>query len=711
MFLIKKNFKLLFFFYISIFFLTFIKIEYINPLNTSWLYNDNPDNAAMQAAWFFFKNDAWRFPLGLNPNYGLGLDNTIILTDSIPLFAIFFKLIASIVKLEFQYISFWYLLCFYLHFYFAFKIINFYTKDFYYSFVSANFFLLAPVFLYRLTLDPGGTSAYWILLWFIYYILKYKFDVPNSKILLILLISVSINIYFTAIISIPIFFLFLFKFFYKLENKFNLLKKYVLIYSLLLFLMYVLGYFSTPFSSSVGGGYGIYNLNLLTIFDPVVERRDQIWSSFFPSMKISQNSKFQAFNYLGLGQFLLILLALITFFKNRSAYLLFFKFEKKFLFFLGVVIVFLFFFALSNKIFIGPKLLLDVNLNYYLIAILSIFRVSSRFFVPITFILLIIAIIIIFVRFEKKKYYLLIIFLFFQFLDTFPGLKKNFKYDFKNFNYLNFDDIFSNYKIVNSTYPDNYNNKFTYLARNFEKFKTQKTNFTVQARFNKKKAAVSRVEIYNRLFNNNIYDDEVMIINNISHLKHLKTTLDSEKFVFFLRNNFWFVAKKEKLKMTETEINSLNNIDLDTIVFDEEIKINLNNQKYLGLGWTPPKEYNHLDNNSGMWSEGSRSALLFKLEGNEKISVNFFFEPSILRKNYDFFINIFVNNKNYKKILINNKIENNFSIIIDPKDFSSRDIFMEFNFSVLETPWEQAFKPDFRYLGIKLKTINFKKIY
>ncbi len=88
----------------------------------------------MQAAWYFFRNDIWRFPLGLNPNYGEGLDNTIILTDSIPIFAIFFKLVGFFIKSEFQYISFWYFLCFFLQFYFAYKILNHYTRNQYFSF-------------------------------------------------------------------------------------------------------------------------------------------------------------------------------------------------------------------------------------------------------------------------------------------------------------------------------------------------------------------------------------------------------------------------------------------------------------------------------------------------------------------------------------------------------------------------------------------------
>jgi hypothetical protein len=708
----KKKIKFISFLYIIFFFLIFIKIEYLNPFNTLWLYNDNADNAAMQAAWYFFRNDIWRFPLGLNPNYGEGLDNTIILTDSIPIFAIFFKLVGFFIKSEFQYISFWYFLCFFLQFYFAYKILNHYTRNQYFSFFFANFFLLAPVFLYRLTLDPGGTSAHWILLWFIYYLVKYKFNLSVQKILLILLVAASINIYFIAIISIPIFLLFLFKFFLNLENKITLLKKFFTIYSILLLFMFVLGYFSTPFTSSIGGGFGVYNLNLLTIFDPIVERRDQIWSNFFSSQNISQNSKIQAFNYLGLGQFSIIFFAIFAFCKNRNILNNYFKFEKNYLFFLLITVISLFFLALSNKIYFGNNLLFEIKLNNYLLAILSIFRVSARFFFLVTYLILFISIIIIFIEFKKKIYIIFSICFFLQLLDTFPGLKKNFKYNFESpiSNFENFYDIFNNYQIINTSYPENYSNKFTYFSGYFEKFKTKTTNFTVQARFDKKKAARNRVDIYDRLFNKKIKNNEIIIIENISHLKYLKTKFDINNFIFLLRNNIWFLANKGKLEMSEFEIKNFNNIELDPIILNEVIKLNFQKHKYLGLGWTYPKEYNHKDNESGVWSEGNKSVLLFKLKDDKKISANFIYDSNIITEKYKISMDVFINNIYYKNFLINSSTEKNLLIIIDPKNYRSKDIVIELNFSNIHSPWEQAFKPDFRFLGIKLKSVEFQKI-
>ncbi len=84
-------------------------IENISFKNTKWLYGTN-DASLHQLGWHFFKNDVWRFPLGSNPNYGISLGNCIVFSDSIPLLAIFFKLIKPFISENFQYFSFWYFL-------------------------------------------------------------------------------------------------------------------------------------------------------------------------------------------------------------------------------------------------------------------------------------------------------------------------------------------------------------------------------------------------------------------------------------------------------------------------------------------------------------------------------------------------------------------------------------------------------------------------
>ena len=112
----KNNFYVIssFFYLVLSIFLTiiFIGVENLNFTNIKWLFSGN-DIAGHQTGWHFFKEDSWRFPLGSNPNYGDAIGNSIVYSDSIPLMAFIFKLFNSFMPEKFQYIGFWYLICFF----------------------------------------------------------------------------------------------------------------------------------------------------------------------------------------------------------------------------------------------------------------------------------------------------------------------------------------------------------------------------------------------------------------------------------------------------------------------------------------------------------------------------------------------------------------------------------------------------------------------
>ena len=99
--------------------------ETLNLSNTQWLFSGD-DRSAHQLGWHFFKNDIWRFPLGANPNFGTEIGNSIVYSDSIPFLALLFKSINFLLPEKFQYISLWFVICFFfqgiLSFFLIFKI-------------------------------------------------------------------------------------------------------------------------------------------------------------------------------------------------------------------------------------------------------------------------------------------------------------------------------------------------------------------------------------------------------------------------------------------------------------------------------------------------------------------------------------------------------------------------------------------------------------
>ena len=159
-FLFNNRINILFLF-ISLFFLVgVLGIENISFKSTKWLYDTN-DAAHHQLGWHFFKNDIWRFPLGNNPNYGDEIGNSIVYTDSIPILALFFKLFKSFIPGNFQYFSFWYLICIYLQLFFSFKILKKFTNSVPHSLIGSLFFLIAPIFVYSENI-ASAIAGQWI---------------------------------------------------------------------------------------------------------------------------------------------------------------------------------------------------------------------------------------------------------------------------------------------------------------------------------------------------------------------------------------------------------------------------------------------------------------------------------------------------------------------------------------------------------------------
>jgi hypothetical protein len=148
-FFIKNKINFLFLFISFICIVAVLGIKNISFQSTAWLYGNN-DASFMQLGWYFFQNDIWRFPLGSNPNYGEEIASSIVYTDSIPILAFLFKSIRSLIPGNFQYFSFWYFLCFFFQLFFSFKILKKFTNSDLYSLVGSIFFLIAPIFIFKI---------------------------------------------------------------------------------------------------------------------------------------------------------------------------------------------------------------------------------------------------------------------------------------------------------------------------------------------------------------------------------------------------------------------------------------------------------------------------------------------------------------------------------------------------------------------------------
>jgi hypothetical protein len=84
----------------------------LNPSFTSWIWRMGPYPQTGWLGWQFFRQTPlWQWPLGSLPNYGAGLDSSLLFTDPIPLMALIFKPFSPWLPAEFQYFGLWVLIC------------------------------------------------------------------------------------------------------------------------------------------------------------------------------------------------------------------------------------------------------------------------------------------------------------------------------------------------------------------------------------------------------------------------------------------------------------------------------------------------------------------------------------------------------------------------------------------------------------------------
>ena len=393
--IILNIFFLLFSLVLSIYLLGF---RYLDPTNTSWLFwGDLP---ILQTGWNFFRIDEWRFPIFSNPNLGIYLNNNLIYSDAIPLFALFFKTFNFILPDNFQYFSLWFLLSLYLQGLISYLIIFKITESINYSLVGSVFFIFSTVMINRITEFPA-LFGHWIILLFFYTELldknkKFKLQVT------IILLSILINFYFTLMLLL----IFFINQFYKLITrqksfKFILIECFLILISLVP-AMYIFGYFQISPDDGLAWGYGYFNLNLNSFFNPLGETYTKInWSNFI-STKPIQNGEYEGFSYLGVSGLIFLVIFLKHIFFGKMNII----FEPRNV----LLITFItFFLALSNNITFGDTTIINFPLNKYLYALASLFRSSGRFIWLIYYLIFIIGIVSIYILFPKK------IFLYYQY--------------------------------------------------------------------------------------------------------------------------------------------------------------------------------------------------------------------------------------------------------------------------------------------------------
>ena len=544
-------------------------------------------------------------------------------------------------------------------------------------------------------------SGHWIIL--AYFLNKITEDKKYFQIKNVLIICLSslIHFYFTLII-LWIELLNTFYNFLKNDRKIIEYFKYLTsIFIPLLISMYLVGYFEIPIQDTLGGGYGIYKMNILSFINPLGQtlQHGQInWSNFLPVLGNNYGEK-EGFSYFGLGGLILFLTALYFFFTEKN-----FKININFL----IIILSLIIFSLSNKIDVGSYNLININLDKKVEAIFSIGRASGRFFWPVYYFTLFFSLIVIYKKFFSKGIYIILFLLIIQIIDIAPGLSryvdaKAYNNDQKKLQDKFWNEIKSKNLILSSTFVNNGSSDFyKTLELNIQNIKLEINNL---ARYDRKKYISLRYENYDNFYSKNLKKEKVFLINNFGHLNHLNYIFNnSKKHLIINKDNLWMITDKENFGNQIKKDETIDKISSKKILLDQQYKPKFIegsfDESFLGFGWA-----NHRNNTV---SDGRISTLLFNLSSlvDGKYEFQFNITPNILREDQK--ISISIQDKEY---IYDDKTEEDIFFKFETQNVDNLNNFViNFHNNGLITEYDVLKSPDLKLIGFKLNYLILRKL-
>lgn len=341
--------------------------------NSAYWQSDSEDITQYIAGFNMFFSASWQHPLFAFDSLNYPEGTRVTFVDAIPLYAVFLKIFAPQDWAPFNPFGAWVALCYLLQVISAWLITcELRIRSWMFLFGLSALFILSPTLMVRL--GHISLMSHWILLFSLALYLRsrrmQKFSVVAWSLLLVC--SFYINIYLFVMASgialaafwstCPVGFL---------RKQPQKLLVFMMPFVILLATLFVT-LFPLPLAD-VGreSGFGYYAMNIQSPFIggqllKIVPR------------PLGGLDPFESFNYLGMGVIVLMVLAVIL---GRSQILPSLSRHLPLL----IILVLYTLYAVSNRVYFGSSLLLDIPYPEFLKSLTSQFRASSRFFWPVSY--------------------------------------------------------------------------------------------------------------------------------------------------------------------------------------------------------------------------------------------------------------------------------------------------------------------------------------
>lgn len=338
----------------------------IDPVNTDWVISGGGDNLQHYLGWRFFRDSRWtRYLLFMrNLNYPVG--TSVIVTDSNPLFCLFFKLFRNILPPEFQFNGIWLLTSWILLGFFAAHAGWRLTHSRFLTLCSVVFSVINPVILQR-ALIHDTLTAHWLILAAVCLLLNDEKAWNPAGWFILTEAALLIHVYFIPMIA----FVFVLQLIRMLTKKrsFGRFMLLILVFSAAL----ILGYYGFGYAYILpqSGSYGELSMNLNAFFNPD-------GASLFLRDRPALPLQYEGFNYWGIG--LLVLCIAGLFFACRQG------FSRMIPFIIPVPLLILL--AASHEGYLDMNQIYSIRLSDSVLPWLSVFRSSGRLVWPLYYLAL-----------------------------------------------------------------------------------------------------------------------------------------------------------------------------------------------------------------------------------------------------------------------------------------------------------------------------------
>ncbi|MCL2297151.1 MAG: DUF6311 domain-containing protein [Proteobacteria bacterium] len=334
----------------------------LDPKNFQWLMQGD----LMQAfvGWHFFRGEPWMLPPGAS-GYGMEMGSSIVFTDSIPLFALLFKLFAAWLPSTFQYFGIWVLTCFVLQGAFAWLLARCITTHGIAQLLLALLLTASTV----MTLKVVGHYAlvgHWLMLAALLLYLRPPAATVFAWCALIgaaalvhaYLLYLVLAVWAASVLRR-----------YEWADVRKALSEMAVVVLSMLAVMWLAGYFTVPLGSFSGGTsyYGMYAANLNAFWNPG-------WGSrFLPPLPATPESAFEGYAYLGAGGLLLVAMAPLFLIFSKAA-----RANARQHWPLMLVVLALWAMAVSTHVMLDDRVVLEVTLPKFALKMLEMVRASGR---------------------------------------------------------------------------------------------------------------------------------------------------------------------------------------------------------------------------------------------------------------------------------------------------------------------------------------------